>query len=155
MADNNERDSIEMVAHKQALKMALGLFSTIICFEVAIILGERIKTELMLFIIALVIPLICAVVIYLRFKNIHIHEEKYRRKIDYVQKKVEEDQYVPVESTSDEGFVSALSDKVDMLAVPSNNEDSIIVAISHNDNIIPVKELPKEQFEEEYNTIKE
>lgn len=153
MARDRERRNIKQEARIAAFKMALGVLTIIVCAEFAIIVETKIKIEGISCAVVIAIPLIGALISFFIFKNMCLEEERYRLNTDYVQQQVEEENFVQVNSS--EPSNSFLLEKVDMVAVRSQEEDVVIVAMSHNDDIIAVKELPKEQFDEEYNIINE
>ena len=155
MAKNKKRKNFKQVARTKPFLMALGTFVIVGCIEFAVLQETKITTDVFLITVIITMPFSCAFISYLEFKSIHIEEEKYKTDAEYVQHQMEKKEFVQVENLSEESGKSFLTEKVDIVAVQSKEEDVVIVAMSHNDDIISMRELPKEQFEENYNIIKE
>lgn len=152
MARDKKRKNFKQFAKKKSFFMALEIFVIIICMEFVVLQETNTDINAIIFTPIITIPIMGALISYFIFKKINIEEEKYRVNVDYVQHQVEEEKFVQVETSKENS--NSLAEKVDLVAVQSKEEDTVIVAMSHNDDIISVRQLPIEQFKEKFNIKK-
>jgi len=154
MSKTRKRETVKTKAHLKALQFSITVFLTIICMEIAVILGKHTKTEFNILIIAVALPLVCSTVIYFITRNIEISDEQQRRMEIYAQKEIDEENFVKLENTSEITKIKALEEKIDLLAVPGKKANTVIVVISLKNNILSIQELSVDDFKEQFNVIK-